>query len=173
MPTVSPLPDPAKSVEQQEICVLLAMMIFGEARNQPRNAKIGVAAVVRNRANAAKAEFGGTIWRSVILRKNAFSCFRADDPNSKKLLHPLQYEKALTWDACYEAAFDVYRKDVPDPTQGAVFYHDSSRTAPPVKSDGTCAWGIVERTLRIGDLTFYRFVRPPQPILPVNAPKAA
>jgi len=60
--------------------IVLALLIWGEARGEPVEGQIGVACVVRNRALRS-----GHDWRAVMLAPFQFSCFNADDPNFPKI----------------------------------------------------------------------------------------
>lgn len=142
------MPDPSKPIEAQEDVVLLAMCVFGEARGQSRAAKIGVASAVRNRV--ALAPKFGRGWSGVILKRWAFSSFNAADPNRKKLMAPLRWEKPEVWAACWDAARAVYERAVADITDGATHYYDDSIAAP--------SWArYYVPTVKLGRLNFYRW----------------
>lgn len=145
-----PLPDVRQPFSKQDTCVLLAMAVFGEARNQSLDAQIGVASVVRNRVRLNRNYWGGSSWSGVILRPFQFDCFRPDDPNLHKLFRPTSYEPSSVWDRCYLAAHSVYSLDVLDNTRGAVFYYSDPIQHAPM------AWGQVEFTVRLDGLSFYR-----------------
>lgn len=145
MPT--PLPDIGRSLAQQQQDVLLAMLIFGEARGETQEVKKAVANVVLNRWRFGG--FGKTLTH-VILAPNQFSCFNANDINHTKMYRPLFYEKADVWDQCYFAGLTARLGIHEDPTNGATFYHDSRLGHPPKD------WGPVEKTVQLGHLTFYR-----------------
>lgn len=148
-----PVPDPSKAFTEQDEVVLLACCIFGEARNQSTLGKIGVACVVRNRVLTGRFGHGYT---GVILRPFQFSSFNGNDPNRAKLMEPLKHESAEVWASCYTAAYVVHAGSQPDITQGAVFYYSKPLKSPPMKKDGTCAWGSVASTVVIGGLSFWR-----------------
>lgn len=122
----TPLPDSALPFDEQDECVLLAICIWGEARNQSMQGKLGVACVVRNRALHGGYGFG---YRGVILKPWQFSSFNLDDPNRGKLLNPTGHEPAEVWESCYTAAYLV-RNGSPDVTDGAVFYFSPPLTKP-------------------------------------------
>lgn len=150
----APLPDPTKPFHQQSTIILAAMCVFGEARNQSDEAKAGVLCVVRNRARLGRSYMGGKTWAGVMLRKSQFDCFLESDPNSHKLLTPLEFEHESVWEACYMAAFRVYTLGIPDSTNGAIFYFSYPIVEPPK------AWGPVELTAQIDGLKFWREVAP-------------
>lgn len=60
--------------------IVLALTIWGEARNQPIEGQIAVGCVVRNRLK--RAVNTAPRWRDVCLADEQFSCFNADDPNA-------------------------------------------------------------------------------------------
>src|SRR5690349_18676751 len=91
-------PDPAKPLAEQDPCVLLAMCIFGEARGEEYEAKVGVGCVVRNRVGH-QGKYGHG-YQGVILKPYQFSCFNHGDPNAPKLLHPLEHERPEIWHQC-------------------------------------------------------------------------
>lgn len=154
---VAPLPDPGVPLAAQDSCVLLAMCIFGEARGDIAEAKVGVGCVVRNRVGL-QGRYGHG-FPGVILKPYQFSSFNDNDPNHSKLLRPLDHEKPEVWDACYTAAYITYWGSQRDITDGAVFYYSKPLKAPPRKKDGTLAWGSVEHTVDLGGLSFWKELR--------------
>lgn len=150
-----PLPDPNKRFFGQDPEVLLAMCIWGEARNQSYDAKVGVGCVVRNRAQRNLRYMGGSSYSGVILQPYQFSSFNANDPNRDKLLRPLMHEPQSVWAECYRAAVAVYRENCADVTGGALFYF-----SPPL-TEAPHAWGSVMFTAKIQDLEFYK----PSPVV--------
>lgn len=153
MPT--PLPDIGRSLAQQQPDVLLAMLIFGEARGESVPVKKAVAHVVLNRLRSGG--FGKTLTH-VILAPNQFSCFNVNDINHTKMYRPLFYESSSIWDQCYFAGLTARLGIDADPTEGATFYHDNSISHPPKD------WGRVDKTVQLGRLTFYRSLPKLDPI---------
>ena len=143
---MTPVPDPSRPFANQEPLVLLAMLVFGEARSEVFDAKLAVANVVMNRVRTG---FGKNV-SVVALKPYQFSCFLPSDNNRVKLLDPLKYESQTVWDNCFYAAGMAYSGEGGDPSNGAVFYHDSTIAEPPK------AWGPVVETAQIGRLTFYK-----------------
>lgn len=119
------LPDPSKTIEEQDEDVLLAMCIHGEARGEPLVGMAAVAQVVVNRKNDPTqrsylgCKKGGTRIRDVILFPKAFSCFNANDPNREKLLRP----NKSRWVDCAIAAAAILSGKLPDSTDGSTHYH--------------------------------------------------
>jgi spore germination cell wall hydrolase CwlJ-like protein len=63
---------------------LMALCIYGEARNQGLDGMLAVGSVIMNRAKNP-SWWGGDI-KSVILKPQQFSCFNTDDPNFPQLV---------------------------------------------------------------------------------------
>ena len=114
--------------------VFMALCIWREARGEQFRAKAGVAWTIMNDI------------LSVITHPWQFSSMTAhDDPN---LAHwPRSMEPA--WQESLQVAKEVLTCQLEDPTSGAVYYHDSSLSGPPVQ------WGSVELKATIGRLLFY------------------
>ncbi|MDZ4342113.1 MAG: cell wall hydrolase [Candidatus Binatia bacterium] len=121
-----PIPNPEIPFAEQPEEILLAMLIFGEARGSKvhDDTRLAVGSVVRNRVLSGK--FGGSIWRGVILRPFQFSCFNANDPNRPKLLEPLEHEKKEVWESCYRCAALILNGTANDITQRATHYYTGS-----------------------------------------------
>lgn len=142
--------------------MLLAMCLFGEARGESDRALRAVAQVVLNRARTAHRVFGSQAdqnfeenLRRVILKPYQFSCFLPDDPNSAKLLRPLEHESAAVWRRCVETAEQALAQaDEPDTlTLNADHYFDESLQTP--------SWADpTKQTVLIGRLRFYRLYLP-------------
>lgn len=147
-PSPFALPDPSLVFERQPTVTLLAILIWGEARGCAMKAKLAVGCVVRNRV--LHSGFPKT-FPAVILQRNAFSCFRAGDPNRAKLLHPADHEPLPVWNACALASYMIIGDKLTyDPSDGAHYYHDNTIACPPKD------WGRVDLATTIGPLTFYR-----------------
>jgi len=147
------LPQPQLAFIEQEDDILLAMLVFGEARGESREAKIGVAHVAKNRADNPR--WWGKTLKTVILKPYQFSCFLPNDPNAGKLLLPLKYESAETWDECFEVATGVMAGEIPDNTQTSDSYFDDSIRPP--------RWAEERhKTVKIGRLNFYRIELSPK-----------
>lgn len=124
--------------------ILLALVIWREARGESIEAKLGVACVVRNR-KTHPGWWGHTII-GVITRKWQFTSMTgAGDPN----LRQWPMENDPSWRESMDAATDILDVNVSDNTGGATYYHDS-RIARPT------SWGNVSKTVQFGNLTFYK-----------------
>jgi len=114
------LPNPDKPIEEQNLPVLMAMCIWGEARGEPWEGKLAVANVIQNRVN--RHSWYGKNHREVILKPYQFSSFNKRDKNRRKMLYPLKYSDLETWLECFVAGELVLASKVPDPTHGATHY---------------------------------------------------
>ncbi len=117
-----PIPRASRFEDFDEL-TLLAGLVWGEARGESSEGKRAVAWVVRNRVNNPDPKRFGDGWHGVILKPFQFSCFLANDANSRKILNPVEYSSATIWAECYAAAACVYFAAVPDPTAKADHYH--------------------------------------------------
>lgn len=104
--------------------ILLARLIFGEARNQPREAKIWIAGAVINRVKAGA-------WpnriREVILQPAQYDPFKSSDPNYLKIINPFNFKGSndlskRSWDECYEIAQDIISGKLENPTEATHFH---------------------------------------------------
>jgi len=132
---------------------LLPLVLWREARNQPYDAMLAVAWVVKNRV--ASPKWWGSDFPSVILKHYKgiyqFTSFDDRDPNAAEFPHGPEPE----WDQCLAAAAAAFTGNAPDPTQGATHYFDKSLDANPP------AWaksGTMIHTADVGDFHFYREV---------------
>lgn len=108
-------PAPGIPLEQQPEAILKRIVLWGEARGVSNFAKLCILWVIKNRMQRHN-----THWKDEILKPNAFSCLRHDDPNLPKLLIGYQLESA-PWAAC-EAVVDCFDW-TKDPTGGATHYY--------------------------------------------------
>ena len=143
------LPDPLVPLQEQPHDILLAMLLFGEARGEPASAKLAVANVVRNRVLARR--YGGSDWPKVILHPLQFSCFNEKDVNRIKVVEPLKWARPDVWGECLEIAQSVLFGTAHDNTQRSTHYFDKSMDSrPPFWTK------YFMHTLDLGDLHFYR-----------------
>jgi N-acetylmuramoyl-L-alanine amidase len=136
----------AKPYNELSITELLALCIWREARGEGYMGKRGVAHVIWNRSQQP-GWWGHTI-EQVILKPYQFSSFNANDPNSSKWPED---ENEMSWCECKQVAEAVLSREADeqnDLTGGAVYYFSPPLTEPPK------AWGNVEITLKLGNLTF-------------------
>jgi N-acetylmuramoyl-L-alanine amidase len=128
--------------------VMTALCCWREARGESFNAKIAQVCVVRNRLYR---KWGGCASALEIVTKPwQFSAMTAPgDSNLVKWPKPSD----PYWLDSLKVAEYVLVEYAPDPTGGAVFYHDVSIEGPPA------AWGNVKLTEQIGKLKFYKDVK--------------
>ena len=177
------IPDPGKPIAEQELVVLLAMCLFGEARGESDLARRAVAQLLLNRARTPRRVFGSKPeadfaenLRRVILQPWQFSCFNPDDANRVKLLHPLDHEEPQVWERClrcarqalqtgdYTARQNADQRD--ELTANSDHYFDDS-IQPPSWADPS------KQTVKIGRLNFYRlYLSPPAAVAKTELPAA-
>ena len=108
--------------------VLLARLIYGEARGESIWIKRAIADSVINRTG--KNKWWGNTLREVILKENQYSCFNKNDPNRIKLLNPTKYDKLRVWEVCLIVAMETLPMDNNDDSNGATHYYDTSIKEP-------------------------------------------
>lgn len=130
----------------------LARTIYGEARGEYKNPKIGLKAltavgyVVLNRY-LEKKWYGSTI-EDVCLKPYQFSCWNKSDPNLS-IITSVQKGDVI-FDVCSHVAESVLFFDLADPTFGANHYFATSMKTPP-------AWALGRLALtQIGHHKFYK-----------------
>lgn len=130
--------------------VLLARMIFGEARNCSDSEKIAIAYTAINRAKDGKKWNGETV-KEAILKPFQYSCFNKNDSNRIKLMNPEQYDRK-SFEKCLQISKDVLQGRCKDSTHGATHYHTT-----PVKPSWSTNTSMVNLG-KIGDSKhlFYR-----------------
>ncbi len=107
--------------------IILARLIFGEARNQSRDAKAGVAWTVKNRLHARRSDWGFS-YHEVIRKPKQYAAMDPHDDNFLKLTDPLNTGETgadESWYECYQIARGVIEGAIEDPTEGAVFFHSA------------------------------------------------
>jgi len=130
--------------------IYAAQTVYGEARGECWNAKLGVVHVIVNRKKAKRRYFGRSI-KTIIQKPEQFSCWRRKDVNYKKIHNPLKHESVDVWLECYMAARLVLRGEVKDNTGKALYYIDESII------DSPPAWvAKLELSAQHGRLYFFR-----------------
>lgn len=134
----------------------LARTIYGEARGESWQGKLGVGWVVRNRATAATRLppgrvhplFGDGTLRSACQREWQFSCWNRNDPNRAHLL--AVGAEVPVFRECLAAAATVALGLVGDLTCGATHYHTHAVSPP---------WSVgLKPVVTIGRHRFFRDV---------------
>lgn len=134
IPTVSD-PKWTGNFRDDPVQILLARMIFGEARQSTLSdmARIAVGCVARNRVLSGK---WGKTYVDVLLARSQFSCFSKRDPNRRLVENPFVTKNLLNqkaWLLCYSIAGKILTGNVTDPTRGALYYHSGSIVPPSFK----------------------------------------
>lgn len=135
--------------------VLLARLIFGEARNQPREAKAGVAWTVKNRLRAQRAYWGFS-FHEVIQKSGQYAAMDPRDDNFSKLIDPFNTNEPgadEAWYECYQVAQGVIEGTIEDPTEGAVFFHSVDYSQERFVTRDVPGAIFIKQ---IGDILFYR-----------------
>ena len=145
---MSSLPKSYTYLESYEL-ILLAILIWREARNQPIEGKRAVAWSVRNRVLKPGKTWYGDDWEEVVLKPWQYTSFEKSDPNSSKL--PADPSKDAAWADSLLVADEVYRGLGTDPTAGATHYYNPKAVAKPTWVD---APGSTYKCT-IGDHWFY------------------
>jgi len=101
--------------------VLLARLVFGEARGCSLKEKVSTAYTAVNRANDT-IKWNGENLRDAILKPYQYSCFNKIDPNREKLMNPMKYD-STSWAQSMKVAEGVLDGTYRDPTGGATHYH--------------------------------------------------
>lgn len=122
---------------------IAARTVWGEARGEPPEGRLGVARVIVNRSCG-----GTTSLQAVCEKPFQFSCRNKDDPNEPKL-------RAVTYDdpilrACLSAVLAALDPRSTDPTHGSKHYHVT----------GAKAWWAARRepVVTLGGHDFYNDV---------------
>jgi spore germination cell wall hydrolase CwlJ-like protein len=128
--------------------ILAALCVWREARGESSDAKLGVAWVLRNRAE--RPTWWGTDLVLCILKPFQFSSFNHGDPNSYRF--PTETDNS--WQASLDAV-DAMLVSQTDPTRKATSYFDRSLDFDPPKwaTDGSNV-----KTVELGALRFYKRV---------------
>lgn len=102
--------------------MLLARLIYGEARNQSTEAKIWVAGAVINRVEA-------DVWpntiKKVILQEGQYDPIKPSDRNYPYVINPLRDNKEtdkIAWEECYEIAEDIISGKLENLTEATHFH---------------------------------------------------
>lgn len=124
--------------------VLLARMIFGEARSCTDKEKIAIGYTALNRANDNK-RFNGTDIRSAVLCPKQYSCFNSNDTNLVKLKDPEKYD-AKSWAKSLEIAEGILSGKYSDEMH-ATHYHALSSHPKWQDSPEMTKLGIIDKHL--------------------------
>lgn len=142
--------------------VLLARLLFGEARGEDEKGRYAVAYVVKNRARDKDRT-----WREVILHRKQFSCFNKGDDNYEKIKDPEKYDENA-WQECLAIAERVVACDDSKNTiDGCTHYH--TKSVQPVWSEGKKPYKIIGKHKFFCDISW---PTPPTNPIPSGKPDA-
>ncbi len=102
--------------------ILLARLIFGEARGEPLEAKIWVAGSVLNRMKSGA--WPDTIY-DVITQPQQFDPLKPGDKNYNYVIDPFwknDKRDILSWQECYKIARDILSGQITNPTDATHFH---------------------------------------------------
>lgn len=121
----------------------LALVVWREASGEPREGKIAVAAVIRNRVAATHLD---DTWDDVIERKWAFSSMTA--PGDATLVR-WPHDGDVSWIDAMNVAQGIFDGSIADNTQGATMYANLAVCSP--------SWDFskLKQTVKIGNHTFF------------------
>ena len=109
-------PIPGLTIEEQPEAIVVCLALWGEARGESPEGKLGVLYVLHNRAKRRSKSL-----KEIALQPLQFSTFNEDDPNRARLLKADQSDLA-SWAAC-EAIYGIYEAGwTTDPTLGSTHY---------------------------------------------------
>jgi N-acetylmuramoyl-L-alanine amidase len=141
---------------------VLALTLYGEARGEPVESRIGVACTVRNRVRAdlggdGKPDWWGEGYDGVCLARSQFSCWNATDPNYPILTalaaQPDRWHENAVLAECQWIADGIVDGRVTDRVGNATHYYAASMRVAP-------AWARGARLVaRCGGHLFFSEVR--------------
>src|SRR5690606_17406987 len=106
--------------------IILALTIYGEARNQTILGQVAVGCVIRNRLK--KISSYEASYKKVCLKPKQFSCWNEGDPNRSKLeelaekIYLVQEIKDKLFEQCLFVARGIYSDVILDVTKKADHY---------------------------------------------------
>lgn len=140
--------------------ILLARVLYGEARSESRTTKEAIVSTILNRTKKhvwwGKSNYQNVSdysLHAVILKPWQYSCFNSNDPNLNELKHP----NGKAWQECLAVAKDALDGKVKDSTAGCTHYHNK-RKSNPNWAEGKTAKLILDSNIG-GDFKFYELER--------------
>lgn len=143
---------------------LIALTIYGEARNQGAEGMIAVANVIYNRARYPRTESNwfsniiynatGSIWHGIILAPKQFSAFNLNDPVRSTLVNLVnRWDSAMMSDSKLRQAYDIgllaLSGQLADNTYGATHYYNPAVASP--------TWAVTPKYELIGSIRNHVF----------------
>jgi spore germination cell wall hydrolase CwlJ-like protein len=106
---------------------ILALTIWGEARNHGVDGMRAIAHVIMNRLVANRPSLGGDTLKGVVTKRKQFSCWNPNDPNHAAMLDIDNLDEGSpdyeAWQEAKKIAHDVLSGKDRDPTNKALYYH--------------------------------------------------
>lgn len=137
--------------------ILLARLVFGEAENQPKEAKTAVGYSVINRVKKGNRRWGLNN-REVILKENQYDAFWNPDRRDA-VRDPLRGSDEIrreAWSESYAVAAGILNGSLKDPTDGATHFH----SYPEDERERFPSWATEENfKIKTGDMLFYELER--------------
>jgi hypothetical protein len=126
--------------------VLLALVVWREARGQAHACKLAVAYVAVARAEDPRKNWWGDDMLAVLFSPMQFSSV-TDKKDGQLVLWP---REGATWAECLRAAAAAYFHWEANPVPGATHYHSFPKQTPPK------AWGAAEFLAKVDDIYFFK-----------------
>lgn len=120
------LPFPGKKLNEQEDDILLASLIFLKARNDIKQAKIGIGCVIRNRTN--NPCWWGKNYKQVIIP--FLDLYRLSEQELDLVFNPIKNNINDKWDECYLISKGILNNSIQDNTFNSDFFFLTSEKPP-------------------------------------------
>jgi len=120
------LPFPGKMFEEQDEEILLTSLIFLKARNDIKQAKIGIGCVIRNRVNNPR--WWGRSYKQVTLPLTDH--FRLSQEEKDLVFYPVRNNINEKWDECYLISKGILNNLIPDNTFNSDYFFTKSEKLP-------------------------------------------
>ena len=139
--------------------ILLARVLYGEARSESRATKEAIASTILNRTKkhvwwgkSNYSNFSDYSLHAIVLKPSQYSCFNSNDPNLVQLKNP----HGNAWQECLAVSKDVLDGKVKDSTSGSTHYHNARNA--PFWAEGKTPKLILPTNIG-GDFKFYELER--------------
>lgn len=141
-------PEWTKNLNDDSDTILLARLVLGEAENQSKKTKLGVACSVINRVSKQRTGWGLTI-REALLKPSQYNGLWGE--RYERVRNPLANatpKQKIAWKESYEVAQMAIAGSAIDPTLGATHFHSFRKNFPP--------WATAQYfKIKLGDISFY------------------
>jgi len=120
------LPFPRKDLLEQDEDILLTSLIFLKARDEIRQAQVGVGCVVRNRTKSPR--WWGKTYRQVITP--LIDYHKLPEQEKDLVLNPIKNDVNEKWDNCYLVAKEILNNTIQDTTFNSDYFFLTSEKLP-------------------------------------------